>query len=215
MEIDVDPATGMRNVVPWFPSGFRLRRATEGQGRFGGQPYFILGDPGGELDVEIESREEGYEFSMAGPLGHLRVSARGGRGVDRLTVQGIGTDAPALQLRNTAAVDDYHVRFTQIVVVGRRSRTFELSKLAVNRNAPVDLQIVDNQSAVSLTSSAHPLTYDLSLSRRSITGAATLTHEKLRIGAGEAATISPVDWRNLKRSPLRFHARELRDKPVD
>ena len=49
MEVDMDPSTGMLNIVPWFPNHAE-------DTPLGFSSYYLLGNPGGELEIKVKSR---------------------------------------------------------------------------------------------------------------------------------------------------------------
>jgi len=206
MEVDINPATGMLNMMPWYASD---EDGLAGDARGSGTVYFLLGNPGGPLDLQIRSGSTGYRLHVAGPRSHLLIQARGGRGRELLTIQDIGTAAPSLTLRNTAGMKEYEVEFTQIIQPAERASVFRMTKLTVAQNAPVELRITQNQTALEVTTLESAVGYDLELRSRTRKGEKVIEQPHLQIQAGHSQVVQPRSWLNLRKEDLQREVRAI------
>lgn len=203
LEPDIDPTTGMRNVVPWFPS--------DGSGRVGGAPYFIVGDPGGALELQVRSGTGGYRVDLAGGGGRISVSARRGSGKDVITIDNAGRRSQSLQILNSCGASDYDIEFTQVIQPGERARTFTLANVKVAKNARVELKIIDQQSALSIVSLDAPVSFDAQLRRRTILGDQVIELPGAQIEAGQDLVLRPKSWLDLGAGFPRAGSRAFRN----
>lgn len=185
-EIDIHPDTGIRNVVPWFPS--------EGGSRYTFETYFQLGAPKGALNFEVQPGAEGYRAGIGGRRGVIQIVARNARGLDGFAVAKPGTPYPSLELRNTGEAESFDVTFTQIVRPGAETRTFKLENLQIQPRAELRLGIGANQSELIVSGPRTAAVFDLTVikNENGAEESARLTGQ--RIEAGEAAGIGPRGW---------------------
>ncbi len=203
-EIDTDPATGLLNIVPFYPSD---------QGApYDFSIYYQLDNPGGELDVQVRNRG-GYRLDIAGMLSHLRLEAIGGEGSDIFRIRDMGTASPSLILFNNAGAQSYNATFTQIVRPGQEARVFKMTGLQSEAGLPVQLQIVQNQSALELFSEKAHLAYNLEIERRLVGGVIdTVRLPAVQLDPGNIQVIRPPDWKILKLDPNLFL--KLNPRPI-
>ncbi len=205
-EIDNDPATGMLNMVPWFPAN-------------GGEPYdfevyFLFGNPGGVLDIQVRSSASGYEMITAGRRGFLRVQAEGGRGVDQIHLEHPGSTAPLLTLQNNLDADRFNVQFTQIIHPKSQFRTFKLSNLSTPKDTPVQFSVIKNQTALEMKSDRASLAYDLQINSRYKTDDKTVDLTGLQINSGESQIIRPKNWMDLKTDSVQIISKQTPGIPI-
>ena len=203
-EVDTDPATGMRTVLPWFPSD-----APDDTPR-SSLPvvtYFLFDDPGRALELEISHSGDEYGVRMIGPQGSVEILGRGAGKRDRLVLAGVGGPAPSVRLAGDTPYT-YDVLFTQVSQPGERVRQLAVRGLAVSggQRAPVTLALAEGGAALAVTSGQVPVSFDLELRKQTLYGAEALKPIKVDLKSGESRLIQPDTWTDLTWAKLKQRA---------
>lgn len=199
-EVDTDPSTGMLNMSPWYPSDQQVRNEVTRQ-RFSFAQYFIHGDPGGALELELTHKRSEYRLLMFGLRGSLDVRASGGEMTDRLRVENIGLGTPSVVLRSREG-RSYDVFLAQVTKPGERVREFHITDLKLPKDSSVKLAVTDNLSALSVTSPDADIVCELKFGRRTLYGEEALKPVKVVIKTGESRILRPKTWAELPWSKL-------------
>ena len=193
-ELDTDPATGMLKMVPWYPSNNGGPRQLL---------YFLLGNVGGELNLEVRSDGRDYKLAIAGAKSVVTVAARGGRsGVDRFTVRRPGTVEPLLALRNSRNVGSYDVEFKQVVQPRQEMRTFLARAIKVPANASVEFGVARNQSELTVAAKGAAVGYDVQLRRLTAAGETVADLSRQTLDAERTMRAHPRNWHQLRSQEL-------------
>ncbi len=203
IEIDTNPATGILNLVPWYPSD------AQGTRHKFGTTYFSLGNLSPVLKIEVQTGDEGYEIRLLRRRGMVRIAAEGGRGADSLTLENTIHGASSLVLDNSIAVDKYEVEFTQLVQPSKRIRGFQLSNLRVPRDCPVQLNILRNQTGILISSEKATVSYDLQLRTDTPLDEQTIEFPGLQLAPGRSQLLRPRNWRKLQLEDI-----EIKERPL-
>jgi len=194
MEVDADPATGMLKMVPWYSSD---------KGGPSQAMFFLLGNVGGELNINVRSDGRGYKLAVAGSRSAVTVAARGGKaGVDTFILRRPGTVEPSLSLRNTRNADGYDVEFRQIVRPRQEVRTFRSTGIIAPAAATVEFGITKNQTALVVASKGGSARYDLQLRRLTKVGETVADMPGVKVDAERTSRTQPKNWQNLKSKEL-------------
>ncbi|MFA6234376.1 MAG: hypothetical protein WC824_09390, partial [Bacteroidota bacterium] len=90
--IDVDSASGMRSIVPWFPSV-----TSENAGPFPFELYFSIRTPS-YLEVEFITGKTGAVFALGSSASFVRIDCSTPEDTVLVAVSGIGTSAPSYKI---------------------------------------------------------------------------------------------------------------------
>jgi hypothetical protein len=90
--IDVDSTTGMRSIVPWFPSV-----TGENAGPFPFELYFSIRTPS-YLEVEFTTGKTGAVFALGSSASFVRIDCSTPEDTVLVAVSGIGTSAPSYKI---------------------------------------------------------------------------------------------------------------------
>ena len=202
-DLDINPATGMLNTIPWFPSDQRSRDR-RGQSREQKVIYFMLGNSYDALDIDVRNGRNGYHVGMIGGVSFLSVRAYGGGRQETITLENAGSKKPAVILRNQVGAARYDVQFHQILEPYKRSRTFNLTNLELSPGAPVIIRVADEQQAIEVSTTRSGVQYDLELVNVIGKESTTLRRERLQTSANQRQLIQPQNWQALRADELQI-----------
>jgi hypothetical protein len=207
-EVDTDPSTGMQRMLPWYPSD------QLDDWRRGPLILFHLGSSGGALEVTLKAGVSGYTLRSLGPRGMIAISARGGRGLERLTLGHPGTAAPRVAIRNDRGATEYDVQFSQVVHPGQRLHVLRAARLRVADGETAELAIGDRSRALIVESRNTPLAYDLELRAVTRQGGEVLSRTAVVQAAGSSRMVRPRDWLDLKSRDVLYQRLPPRMSPA-
>ncbi len=201
--LDTNPATGMLNIVPWFPSDQRSRDPNSGSSD---QKliYFMLGNSYDALDIDIRNGSDGYHLGMLGGTGFVSIRAYGGGRQELITLENAGSQKPSVILRNQAGATRYDVSFYQVLEPYKRSRTFNLTNLELSPGAPVIVKLADNQQTLEITTGRAGVRYDLELINVDGEMSATISQKQIQVDANQRQLIQPQHWEVLRVDELQI-----------
>lgn len=206
-EIDNDPATGLLNTVPIYPS--------DSNQTYNFSSYVMFGNPGGALQIDVKSGGGGYRFDIAGPRSILSIQAEGAQGSDRFELENPGMLTPRLTLRNAINATKFHVKFTQIVNPGKESRVFFIKDLVVPPKNPAIFDITPDLKGIRVSSQTAKLGYNLLIERWTEKEKLSLDYSQLSIEPGQSLLVKPINWQTLlKVNPILFNLNPIVLQPV-
>jgi hypothetical protein len=208
LEVDADPSTGMLKMLPWYPSD------QVEDWRRGPLILFHLGNSAGALEVQLKAGPAGYTLRSLGPRGMITVSARGGQGMERLTLHHPGTGEPRVALRNGRGALEYDVQFAQVIHPRERLHVLRAARLRVPEGESVDLAIGDRSRALIVQSRAAALGYDLELRAVTRRGEEVLSRSAVGQEALTTRMVRPRDWHDLKSRDVLYQPLPQRTSPV-
>ena len=211
LEVDTDPATGMRNMSPWFPSD-QAERSGARPRRFSFAHYFIIGDPGGALELDLELQSSKYRLLMFGPRGSLDLHAKGVEKTDRLRLKNIGLGSSSLLLRS-GKDQSYDVVFSHEANRGEQVREFRVNNLKLAKNGSVYLTLADNQRALSIESFDGSIAGEVKIIKRTLYEADSLEPLKVALEAGESRVLRPSTWVEFPWAELR-QRKYVKGRPI-
>jgi hypothetical protein len=192
LEVDTNPSTGMLKMLPWYPSD------QSDAWRGGPLILFHLGNSGGVLDLHVKAGPSGYTLRSLGPRGMVTVSARGGRGAERLALHHPGTGEPRVVLRNARGGAEYDVQFIQVINPRERLHVLRAARLRVPDGESAELAIADRSRALVVESRGAALGYDLELRAVTRRGEEVLSRSAVGQEAGAVRIVRPRNWLDLK-----------------
>jgi hypothetical protein len=207
LEVDTDASTGMLRMLPWYPSD------QVDDWRRGPLILFHLGNQGGALEVQLKAGASGYTLRSLGPRGMITVSARGGRGVERLTLHHPGTGEPRVALRNDRGAAEYDVQFVQVIHPRERLHVLRAARLRVPDGETAELAIGDRSQALVVQSRVAALGYDLELRAVTRRGEEILSRSAVGQEAGTTRVVRPRDWLDLKSRDVFYQSLPPRSSP--
>jgi hypothetical protein len=197
MEIDVDPATGMTNMIPWFVSDQRSSNHQTGP-----VMLFQLGSSGGALRVSVSAGTGGYMLNSMSGRTAVSVTARGGTGTDVLTIRNPGTATSSVLLENQRGASEYDVTITRARVPHSQIRVLSASRLRINGAGAIEVGLTNAGEALQISSRQASLRYDLTLAQITRRARETLTRSEVSQDPGAARAVQPQDWQQLKRTQV-------------
>ncbi len=192
-EIDIDPTTGMTNMIPWFLSDQRGPRH-----QIGAVMLFHLGSSAGALRVSVSAGTGGYTLSSMSGRTITSVTARGGTGTDVLTIRHPGTAATSVALENQRGAAEYDVTITRARIPHSQIRVLSASRLRVSGQGAVEVGLTNAAEALQISSRQGSVRYDLTLSQVTRKGAEALQRSEMTQQPGASRTVQPHDWQQLK-----------------
>jgi hypothetical protein len=208
LEVDSDPATGMLWMLPWYPSDQRNRWKP------GPLVLFHLGGARGALELRVKAGPEGYTLRSLGPRGMITVTARGGRGTERVALQQPGTGEPRVVLRNERGGAEYDVQFAQVVSPRERLHVLRAARLKVPDGESAELGVIDRSRTLIVESRAAPVGYDLELRAVTRRGEEVLSRSSIGQEAGIRRMVRPRSWLDLKSRDVLYHSLTAPGLPV-
>jgi hypothetical protein len=190
-EVDSDPATGMMNMVPWFPSD--QSAASKNPGLM----LFHLGDSAGALSISISAPESGYTLQVNGTRGQVTVTAAGGRGTDVITLTGAGTIEPTVAVENGRGTTGYTLELTHADSFARSIHTLRSRNAAVPLGARFQLAATDRHQALAVSTSGAATQYDLELQSVTPNGTQGIMRRAIVQDPGLVQTVRPANWSRL------------------
>jgi hypothetical protein len=194
-EIDDDPATGMRTMIPWFLSDQR-----KPSHQIGAVMLFQLGNSGGALRVSLSAGAGGYTLNSMGGRTIVSVTARGGTGTDVLTIRNPGTATSSVELENQRGASEYDVTITR--AQPSRSRVVSASRLRISGEGAVEVTLANGGEGIQISSRQASLRYDLMLTQITRRGPEALTRSEVSQDPGASRTVQPRNWQRLKESEV-------------
>jgi hypothetical protein len=192
-EIDDDPSTGMRNMLPWFLSD---------QGRphrqRGGVLLFQLGSSRGSVRISVSAGAGGYTLRSFSGRTIVSVTARGGTGSDVLTIGNPGTAASHVSLENTRGASEYDVTISHAHIPHNVVRVLSASRLRIDGPGVVDIGLANNGEGLDISAPQASVRYDLALTQVTRQGPQVLTRNEMSQFPGASRTVRPLDWQRLK-----------------
>jgi hypothetical protein len=203
-EVDSDPATGMMNMIPWTPSG------QAGPQTSNDTILFQLGSSRGAVTVRVNGSESGYTLRSFGARNQVSVTARGGRGTDVITLAHPGSSDARIGLENTRGTSEYDIQFVQATNPGERLRVLSSNRMRIPEGAPVELAVTDQNRALTVSSPAANVQYDLELKTVTRDGETSLNKSRVVQPVGTLQTVQPRNWLNLKYTEVLESVRPVR-----
>lgn len=193
-ELDTDEATGMRNILPWFPSD---AVDDEERPRLPFSTYFIFGELGSALTLTVHNKKEEYGLRVIGSRGSVEILGKGSPGTDRLTVANAGWGPPSVVFGG-AAERTYDVLITREVQPGERVRQYSITGMRLPKNAKVEFSVADNLNGVEVTSFGARASYELRFFKRTLYSDESLQMRQVAIKSGESQLLEPDSWIDLR-----------------
>lgn len=201
------PDGPLDNVVPWYPSD-----TPPDGGRYDFGVYVVLGEPEETIDLEVQSGENGYQLTLAGPNSHLDIQSKDATGTDVLSIENLGSARPGLGLRSASGAP-YRIAFHQqnmTVDFERETRSFVLPEFRPPSEASVHMRVGGaGENAFSVQSPEVDLQYDLQVERVVGDDVQTLTQQDLQVPAGRQQVIQPKQWQSLREGALQIQEQQL------
>jgi hypothetical protein len=192
-EIDTDSSTGMLNMLPWYLSDQQNPRHQPG-----GVLLFQIGESGGTLRISISAGPGGYTLRSMGGRTIVAVTARGGSGMDTLTIEAPGTADAKVSLENSRGATEYDVVFTRAQVPHQEVRVLSSSSLRINGQGTVEVGLSKAGQALQISSSHAALRYNLALGNITRQGQNSLARSEVMQEPGASRSVQPRDWQKLK-----------------
>jgi len=196
-EVDTDPATGMRNMFPWTPSG-----QAGPQTGSNSTILFQLGSARGALTVRVKGSQSGYTLRSMGARNQVSVTARGGQGTDAITLAHPGSSDARIELANTRGTSEYDIEFIQATGPKEALHVLSSNRMRIPDGARVELAMTDQSRALTVSSPTANIQYDLEL--RAVTGKETQSLNKTHVtqAAGTLQTVQPRSWADLQKTEV-------------
>jgi hypothetical protein len=192
-EIDMEPATGMTNMIPWFLSD-QLNAERQSTPLL----LFQLGSSGGALRISVTAGPGGYKLTSLCGQTVLSVAGRGGTGRDVLTVKNPGSAFTSVSLENQRGASEYDVTITRAPSPRNQVRVLSASRLRINGEGMVEVGLANAGEGLEVSSRQASLRYDLTLTQITRRGPEALTRTEISQDPGAARTVQPQDWQKLK-----------------
>ena len=190
-EIDTNPATAIRSIVPWYPSDQTAPSDTPAT------VLYHLGGKGSTLNVSVRAAQSGYLLIASGPRGRISVKSAGGRGTDVITLNQAGTFEPRVVIENRRSASEYEVEFVNAVQPRERLRVFRSSHIELPENSRAEFAVGAQGDALSVNSPSDAIRYDLELQNVTRQRTESLSRRRIAHDAGRLQTVRPNDWSRL------------------
>lgn len=191
-------------LIPWTPSG------QAGPQTSNDTILFQLGSSRGAVTVRVNGSESGYTLRSFGARNQVSVTARGGRGTDVITLAHPGSSDARIGLENTRGTSEYDIQFVQATNPGERLRVLSSNRMRIPEGAPVELAVTDQNRALTVSSPAANVQYDLELKTVTRDGETSLNKSRVVQPVGTLQTVQPRNWLNLKYTEVLESVRPVR-----
>ena len=190
-EVDTNPATGMRSMVPAYPSDQATPADTATT------VVYHLGRTSSTLNVSVRAAQTGYTLVASGPRGRIAVKSTGGRGTDLITLNQVGTSESRVAIENRRGASEYEVEFINAVQPRERLRIFRSSHIELPENSRAEFAVDARGNALSVNSPNERILYDLELQNVTRQRTDSLSRPRIEHEGGTVKTVQPNDWSRL------------------
>lgn len=153
-EIDTDPATAMRNVVPLIPFSQDSGRSP--------QVLFYRGNE--PIEIEVRNAARGYRLDVMGSRGYVSVRASNGRGLDKVRVEDLLSETPSLSFESRSQPSGHEIELRSIVKPNEEVRIYKLENVKIAQGTPTNWRLTDGGRVLETSAERCAVNYDITLS---------------------------------------------------
>ena len=204
IEFEKNPAKKTNNIIRW--PFFHGKSNSQ-------DVYFVRDMSGHTYDIQVDSQTTGYTCRMLlhGNIITLQ-SGQSQAGLDNLQIKSIGTQKQAIEISSNRPLTNVALELFRRLPDKKTTRTFKISELNIIKNSPVVVNLVDNLRSLQVESQKAAISYRVELLQRFKGKVTKITPQKVSSPAGQVQTISPTNWKDLKKAKINVKTRKLLKK---
>ncbi len=202
-KLEKDPARRTMDIIRWPFFAGRSRQP--------GEVYFFRHAGGKNLNVEVNSKGQPYTCRFLLQDNSLALSVgSGGSGKDTLRIEEINTAKQTLQIGSQRDLSNVRLNIHRRYAPYHVTRDFTLSNMNVAKEAPVRFALVQQLDSLQVESPKSELIYNLQIAQTVKNKTTRSDVQQFVVPAGQAQTLSPMDWQDLKKNKLESAVKAVR-----
>lgn len=204
MELEKDPAKKTDNIIRW--------PFFHGNGEIS-ELYFMKAVDGKDYEVDIEGKSQGYSctFLQGGNEINLKIGSGKG-GSDKLLIRKIGTSNQEVEIKSRRDLKQISLQIGVKLPNKDGRRYFKLSKLDIEKNAPVIMKISPSRDALEIKSEIKTINYQLELKQVDKERTIELAPQQMTVQPGKIQKIKPLNWNELNKETLEIKEQQIKVK---
>ena len=194
-QLEKDPARRTLDIIRWpFFAGRDTHKA---------EVYFCRNVDGRTLHIEVDSRGKAYDCRFLSKDNAVSLSTGpAGTGIDTLSIQAVNSSQQIITIGSQRDLALVRMNLWRRSAPNKIARGFELSQIAIKKDAPVCFSMTDNLDSLQVASPKVEFSYQLEISQTIKSQASRSQTYRLVLPAGQSQAVSPSDWLDLNKAQI-------------
>jgi hypothetical protein len=203
VDFEKDPSKKLYGVIRW-PFFHKTRKGVSAE------LYFGKNMSGRSFDIDINSKAKPYtcQFQLGDQQLTLKVD-QAVQGKETCRLKSLGTRKQAFEISSNRTLANVEMTLLNIRPDKKETRTFKISKLNIAPEAPVRLNLADQEQAIQMRCEKAPLSCQVEVIKQVKDKVTRIAPRQIDTKPDQETIIRPQNWKELKKDQLQIEKKTI------